>query len=55
MKENKTPPIAVYSPVYHAKLRDKVKKHTAGCGLAESAKEVRYKGDCSIAVKRSKS
>ena len=52
---NKTPPVAVYSPAYHVKLRDKVKAHTAGCGLAESVKEVRYRGDCSTAVIKRKS
>ncbi len=50
---NKTPPpVAVYSPAYHAKLRDKVREHTASRNLAESVKKVRYKGDCSTAVKR---
>lgn len=49
---HKKPPVAVYSPAYLAKLREKVREHTASPDLAESVKKVRYKGDCSSAVKR---
>ena len=46
MTKRKMPPLAVYSPDYHARLRDKVREHTANHDLTKSVGKVRLKGNC---------